>query len=95
VTTLPHYPVGRPSPLGNPFPAVKGNPGATIPRYRAWLWTEIQSGGPALAYLREIANAEREFVLVCPGCRPNSATCHARVIEKAVDWMRLLPKEAF
>ena len=39
-----HEYIGRPSPLGNPFPLPKGaEKGSTLPKYREWLTGKIES----------------------------------------------------
>lgn len=79
--------VGRPTPIGNPFPRKPGEPrGATLVRYRRWLWAQLQSDTPARrAMERLLAHArERELTLVC-SCAP--APCHAEIIRDALGWM--------
>jgi hypothetical protein len=79
--------VGRPSPLGNPYP-VQGNREEVIQKYRLWLWEQIQSKSPAYRELKKLADRVKngeEISLVC-WCSP--LPCHASVIASAINWMK-------
>lgn len=72
--------IGRPSRWGNPFPLKSSETrGATIERYRQWLWTEIQAGRVTVRELIELDGK----VLGC-FCKP--APCHGDVLVAAVEW---------
>ncbi len=75
-TPTPHdvY-VGRPSPLGNPFPVPPYRRSLAIGHYRNWLWQKIDAGDPTV--LAALAALSEESVLVC-WCDP--LPCHATVI---------------
>ena len=72
------------SPLANPFRLDCGDErGATIARYRCWLWERMQAGDElVLSALRSI---DDDSVLVC-WCKPRP--CHGDVVVAAATWLR-------
>lgn len=77
--------VGRPSPLGNPFPAeIEALRSEAIERFRAWLWRRLQSDTPQRREIERLAALE-DGTLVC-WCAPKP--CHADVIVRAIEWTR-------
>jgi hypothetical protein len=73
------------SPLANPFKVKEfgGQPGATLPHYRRWLWQRIQAGdGAVLAALQSITP---KTTLVC-WCKPGP--CHGDVVRAAAAWLQ-------
>lgn len=73
---LPH------SKFANPFKLSEDEPrGATIERYKKWLWEQIKSGKITLEDLLELENKD----VVC-FCSP--APCHGDVVVAAVKWAR-------
>ena len=76
--------VGRPSPLGNPFPLHReSDRDLVVKQYREWLRNECKAGGPAKAeLLRLCALAQAgDLELVC-WCAPKA--CHADEILEAI-----------
>ena len=70
------------SKFANPFKLSKEEPrGATIERYRVWLWGQIRSGKITIEDLLALEGRD----LVC-FCHPQP--CHGDVIEAAVKWAR-------
>jgi hypothetical protein len=73
------------SPLANPHRRQDfgGQPGASLPHYRRWLWGQIQSGNETLLKtLRKITN---QTVLIC-WCHPNP--CHGEIVRAAAAWLQ-------
>lgn len=96
-----HHRVGRPGPLGNPYrPSAAERadrslhlaPNGCVTKYRRWLWEQIQNpkseAYQAIAELALHRRAKPECAdhYHCPGCPDNDPHCHARVIERCVDW---------
>jgi len=80
--------IGRPSVLGNPYHlGPKETRGATIARYKAWLWEQIQAGGPVLDAIMDL---KPEANLVC-WCHPQP--CHGDVIMAAYAWLKSREKQ--
>jgi hypothetical protein len=77
--------VGRPSPLGNPFPMLnEGMRDEVCDKYQAWLRAEYKKNGAVKAELERLARmykAQGRLVLVC-WCAPKR--CHAQSIKKAI-----------
>ena len=72
--------IGRPSRWGNPYPLRREEQrGATLERYRRWLWEEIRSGRLPLEELAELAGKH----LSCY-CKPRP--CHGDILEAAAEW---------
>lgn len=71
--------IGRPSRWGNPFRLRDEERGATIGRYREWLWREVSTGSIALAELAALNGRD----LACY-CAPRP--CHGDVLERAAAW---------
>lgn len=77
------------SALGNPFKLQPGEErGATLERYKKWLWQKIQEGDEAvLDELRDIADAvlesQEEVKLGC-WCKPHP--CHGDIVLACVEW---------
>lgn len=87
--------VGRPSPLGNPFPTKRNSftekiytVEESLKLYRRWLWSKIKEKDAAvLSALETIANAE-EITLLCWCVDENgNGECHARTIVECLEWM--------
>lgn len=76
--------IGRGSVWGNPYRAVKGQPGATLGKYKRWLWYNIVKGRISRQMLLDLDGA----TLQCPGCGVGATACHGRVIEAAVAWAK-------
>ncbi len=76
--------VGRPSPLGNPFPLGPRSREKAIAQYREWLEEKVRQRDPAvcgeLDRLYKLARAG-EVCLVC-WCHP--LPCHAEVIRQTL-----------
>lgn len=93
--------VGRPSPLGNPFPTKRNSfsekiytVADSLKLYKKWLWEKIKSKDAAvLDALEEIAEAE-EITLLC-WCvdADGKGECHARIIIECVEWLKNQQKE--
>jgi len=73
----------RPSPLGNPF---KGDRYETVPKYRKWLWSEIEKKELVWNMLTDLANESKsmDVYLVCC-CAP--LPCHGDIIKNAINWI--------
>ena len=73
--------VGRPTPLGNPFPMDSGNGRVeVIERYRIWLLKKLETNNPttrAFLALVDVYQKTGELILIC-WCAP--LACHAEVI---------------
>lgn len=79
--SMPHFGLKQ-SKFANPFKLSKEEPrGATIERYRVWLWGQIRSGKITIEDLLALEGKD----LVC-FCHPHP--CHGDVIEAAVKWAR-------
>lgn len=77
--------VGRPSPLGNPFPLQReSGRQAVVDAYRGWLRDQWRTRGPARAELERLCALARSgpLELVC-FCAPK--LCHADVIRVAIE----------
>ncbi len=82
--------VGRPSPLGNPWPLElregetrAAAAAANLDRYKRWLWARIKPGQEDTAVIRELDSITDKHHLVC-SCWP--LHCHAEVIVAAWRW---------
>jgi hypothetical protein len=79
------FPVGRPTPLGNPFEIkLKVTRNMVIDQYRDWLKEKLKSNNPtskAFEYLVSYYHKEGELTLICH-CSP--ARCHAEVIREFI-----------
>ena len=74
--------------LGNPFRAVANKPGATLPKYRRWLWQEMNKRGEVWLKVLEIVKLVEGGEKVVLGCWCNeSSCCHASVVRSAVLWV--------
>ena len=73
------------SPLANPFKVKDfgGQPGATLPHYRRWLWQQIQAGD--VAVLAALQSITPKTTLVC-WCKPGP--CHGDVVQAAAAWLQ-------
>lgn len=79
--SMPHFGLKQ-SKFANPFKLSKEEPrGATIERYRVWLWQQIRSGKITIEDLLALEGKD----LVC-FCHPHP--CHGDVLEAAVKWAR-------
>lgn len=79
--------VGRPSPLGNPFPLEReADRDTVIDKYEAWLRQRVTSGDKKvvdeLRRLRRLAEEREELVLTC-WCAPRR--CHADVVKRLIE----------
>lgn len=74
------------SKFANPYKLSKDEPrGATIARYRVWLWSQIRSGKITLQDLLDLDGKD----LVCFCKQPNKeVACHCDVILAAVQWAK-------
>lgn len=78
--------IGRPSPLGNPYPLKKGEiKGSTLPRYKEWLLTKIKKKDKEVC-----AEMNRLFLIAINGdlkigcwCSPHP--CHGDVIKEILE----------
>lgn len=83
---MPHFGLQQ-SKFANPFKLSDDEPrGATIERYRVWLWEQIRSGKITIEDLLALEGKD----LVC-FCHPHP--CHGDVIEAAVKWARKVYNE--
>ena len=75
--------------LGNPFKLSGGEErGATIQRYRRWLWACLQDeGSPQYKELARIAALVKAGVPVQLACWCAPKPCHCDVLRSAVLWM--------
>lgn len=78
--------IGRPSPLGNPFPLKNGEEkGSTLPKYKEHLFTELDKGNQEiigeLKRLKQIA-LQGELKLGC-WCAPSP--CHGDIIKELLE----------
>jgi len=78
-----HEYIGRPSPLGNPFPWDKNKPkGSTLQKYEEWLDEQIRNNNSSvineLNRLLVIAREERLNL----GCWCAPQACHGDIIKK-------------
>lgn len=74
------------SKFANPFPLKKEEPrGATIERYREWLWKQIKKGEITIKDLLALEGKD----LVCFCKQPNKeVACHCDVIMAAIEWAK-------
>lgn len=83
--SMPHFGLKQ-SKFANPFKLSKDEPrGATIERYRIWLWEQIRSGNITIEDL--LALEGKDLVCFCKQVNKEVA-CHGDVIESAVTWAR-------
>lgn len=82
---MPHYGL-KASKFANPFKLTEDEPrGATIQRYKEWLWGQIRSGKITLEDLLALEGKD----LVCFCKQPNKeVACHGDVLVAAVSWAR-------
>lgn len=82
---MPHFGLKQ-SKFANPFKLGDHEPrGATIERYRVWLWEQIRSGVITLEDLLALEGKD----LVCFCKQPNKEVpCHGDVVAAAVVWAR-------
>lgn len=77
--------IGRPSPLGNPFPVnIKTSRSEAIYKYRDWLTEKLQSDNPtskSFIILAEYYRDHGELTLIC-FCAP--LQCHGEVIRDLI-----------
>ena len=84
--------VGRPSPLGNPFPMSDDmDREECIEKYRDWIRVMLDLNDKAvlneLSRLATILYKEKELTLLC-WCAPKR--CHAEVIKEVlIDWLKI------
>lgn len=78
--------VGRPSPLGNPFPVdAKTSRAKAIDKYREWLLEQLKTVNPTSKAFRILVRhfqKEGIMTLIC-WCAP--LACHAEVIRELVE----------
>lgn len=100
ITAEHSYYVGRPSPLGNPFPIKKSKFSTKIysleeslDLYKKWLWNELKNKGAksdatkALVALAKLSKTE-DITLVCWCVDENeNGACHAKIIRGAIQWL--------
>lgn len=61
-TTVPVIWISEPNPLSSPYHILKDGPSTTEDKdkkYRQWLWTQINEGGPAFKLLIQIAKISK------------------------------------
>lgn len=82
---MPHVGLKQ-SKFANPFKLSKDEPrGATIERYRIWLWQQIRSGKITIQDLLDLDGKD----LVCFCKQPNKeVACHCDVILSAIEWAK-------
>lgn len=82
---MPHFGLQQ-SKFANPFKLSKDEArGATIERYRVWLWEQIKSGKITIEDLLDLEGKD----LVCFCKQPKKeVACHGDVIEAAIKWAR-------
>jgi hypothetical protein len=93
-TYRPVY-IGRPSVLGNPYPAkIKSvqEHNRVCSEYRVWLWLEINKGLVSPVYrellrLLSLVRQEDGLTLVC-WCAP--LPCHGDIVKNALIWLDTL-----
>ena len=74
--------IGRPSPLGNPFPLTnEAHRKDVIDLYRDWLKEMYAQHGHVYDELHRLAAMEEDIILIC-WCAPKA--CHGDVIKKAI-----------
>lgn len=70
--------------LGNPYVRkTNEQPGATVERYRRWLWRRIQERDEVV--LQALRGIQENTVLVC-WCCPEP--CHGEVVMRAAKWVQ-------
>lgn len=82
---MPHLGLKQ-SKFANPYKLSKDEPrGATIERYRVWLWQQIRSGKITIQDLLDLDGKD----LVCFCKQPNKeVACHCDVILAAIEWAK-------
>lgn len=87
---MPHFGLKQ-SKFANPFKLSDAEPrGATIERYRVWLWEQIRSGKITVQDLLELDGKD----LVCFCKQPKKeVACHGDVIRSAVVWAKNVTKK--
>lgn len=81
-----HEQIGRPSPLGNPYPLPKGAlKGSTLPKYKKWINQQID-----IRNEKVINELNRLYLIAKNGdlnlgcwCAPN--TCHGDIIKELLE----------
>lgn len=76
---------GNPVAIGATCPLCKlkhADASSTLRCYKRLLWTRMQAD----AAFRQAVSELRGRKLWCPGCGPDSATCHGRILERAASW---------
>lgn len=88
--------IGRPSPLGNPYPMTEENTReVVINLYHEWLWERLKWGfknAPDIDHsafnelikIAGLVKSGKNIRLVC-WCSP--ASCHGDIIVRAVNWL--------
>lgn len=86
--------IGRPSPLGNPYPmAQESDRDTVVELYHQWLWNQIRwAGDPThehtayneLIRISRMVKAGKNVRLIC-WCSP--APCHGDIIVRAINWL--------
>lgn len=81
-----HEYIGRPSPLGNPFPLKKGEAkGSTLVRYREWIMNKIEQRD------EEVINELNRLLLIAReqelnlGCWCAPSVCHGDIIKELLE----------
>ena len=81
-----HEYIGRPSPLGNPFPLPKGvAKGSTLPKYREWLMKKIEMKD------KQVIDELNRLYLIAKkgdlnlGCWCAPQVCHGDVIKELLE----------
>ena len=77
--------VGRPSPLGTPFPeSPRRSRAEAIEAYRLWLAEKIRQGDPAVCGELDRLHALAQAGEVCLLCWCHPLPCHAEVIRQVL-----------
>lgn len=73
------------SALGNPYKrAANEQPGATIKRYKIWLWEQMQSDTPAYQELRRLAGLVKQGTKITLACWCSPNPCHGDAVKSAI-----------
>lgn len=79
--------IGRPSPLGNPYPMRSESDRETvIARYRQWLWGQLKADTPAAREIDRLARLHKAGSAIALACWCAPRACHGDVVAKAIRW---------
>jgi len=81
----PHYYVGRPSPLGNPFTIQEHGRTEALRRYKEWLNLQyVTNNQRVIARLHSLAKDLKNMGSITLSCWCAPQDCHATLIGKAL-----------